>query len=151
MEAAKYYMNSHPIFKNMLEVHIPKKGNPYVENEGIRQDLDISEVSEWIDSGLISTSRKYTIKDITSTVCRHLGVNKADVFIKTRKRDVVNARQIIQYFCKEFDVDSLTNIGFFTGLKSHCTVLYSHKAISDRIDSYKRFNEKIELIKSDIV
>lgn len=69
---------------------------------------------------------------------------------KTRKREIVKSRQIIQFFCKEFNVGSLSFIGKNIGGKDHATVLHSCKAVNNMIDTDKKFREDVEEIKKRI-
>ena len=52
---------------------------------------------------------------------------------KTRKREIVLARQITQYFAYTLNGDSLSKVGIDTGGCDHATVIYSCKKIRNMI------------------
>ncbi|MFO7745616.1 MAG: helix-turn-helix domain-containing protein, partial [Psychroflexus sp.] len=63
---------------------------------------------------------------------------------KSRKRNVVQARQIAMYFAKEITKTSLTNIGRHIGQRDHSTVLHSCKIVSNLQESDKQFRKFIQ-------
>lgn len=79
------------------------------------------------------------------------GINRSDMFKKTRKRDIIFARQLVQYFCKVFNISSLAIIGRNTGGKDHATVLHSYKTINNLIDTDKYIAEKVKKYHSQLL
>jgi chromosomal replication initiator protein len=80
---------------------------------------------------------------IFQIVCNHYGFSVEHASRKTRKREVVEARQVSMYFAKHMTRDSLATIGMKIGGKDHATVLYACKTINNLIDSDKKFAEEI--------
>ena len=62
---------------------------------------------------------------------------------KTRKKEVVTARQVAMYFAKEHTSHSLKSIGHHFGGRDHSTVIHSVQTVSDLIDSDKSFRSTI--------
>ena len=59
------------------------------------------EVAESILGKINKTKKKdYTIDGIQKTICEHFELPVAELQVKTRKREIVQARQIAMYFCK---------------------------------------------------
>jgi hypothetical protein len=79
---------------------------------------------------------------IEQIICFGEGFLPKEVKTKTRKREIVFARQAIMYFMKKYTKDSLATIGGHFG-KDHATVLHACKTISNLMDSDKRINYKI--------
>ena len=76
----------------------------------------------------IATDRKannITIESITKNVCDMLGVAENKIRDKTRKKEVVLARQIAMYLSKELTKSSLKTIGLHFGGRDHSTVIHS--------------------------
>jgi len=76
-------------------------------------------------------------------------LNIGDIHLKTRKREIVQARQIAMYFSKSLTKDSLAFIGKVIGNKDHATVLHACKTVNNLIDTDKQFKidvEKLEKI-----
>lgn len=90
-------------------------------------------------------SEKLDIDYITDVVCDKTGIKKDVVFMRTRKREIVTARQLIQHFAFEKKVSTLETIGHQTGNYDHATVIHSHKTVNNLcIDKeYKRLYDSI--------
>jgi len=58
---------------------------------------------------------------------------------KTRKREIVQARQLAMYFSKNMTKSSLASIGSQIGNKDHATVLHACKTVNNLIDTDKSF------------
>ena len=63
----------------------------------------------------------------------------SDVWSKTRKREVVQARQIAMYFSKKMTKSSLANIGMHCGGKDHATVLHACRTVNNLAETDKHF------------
>jgi chromosomal replication initiator protein len=68
----------------------------------------------------------------------------------SRKREIVQARQIAMYFAKKYTKDSLTNIGNVIGKRNHATVLHACKTVQDLIETDKNFRRTIEEIENQL-
>jgi len=62
----------------------------------------------------------------------------------TRKREVVQARQLVMYFAKKYTKGSLENIGANCGNKDHATVLYACKTVNNLLDTDKAYRKCVE-------
>lgn len=71
-------------------------------------------------------------------------------FIKSRKREIVEARQVIQTMLSRNTKWSLQYIGKNTGDKDHATVLHSRKQVANYEDTDLVFRERIEAIQRRI-
>lgn len=95
-------------------------------------------------------------KEITSTliletVAEHFGVNPEDITSKKRTADLVQARQIVMYFCREMTANSLQNIAKAIGKKDHTTVLHGVKTISKEIENNEEVRNKVDIIRKKIM
>ncbi|MCE7856136.1 MAG: chromosomal replication initiator protein DnaA [Ignavibacteria bacterium CHB3] len=82
----------------------------------------------------IATDRKtntLTIETITKVVCEQLGVADNKIRDKTRKKEIVLARQIAMYLVKELTLSSLKTIGLHFGGRDHSTVIHACNTIED--------------------
>ena len=85
----------------------------------------------------IATDRKttaLTIETITRVVCEHLVVAENKIRDKTRKKEIVLARQIAMYLAKELTLSSLKTIGLHFGGRDHSTVIHA----CNSIEAYKQ-------------
>lgn len=74
-----------------------------------------------------------TIEEIQRIVAEHLGVPEDLLRAKTRKQEVVTARQIAMYLSKELTNSSLKTIGLHFGGRDHSTVIHAYQSIEDSI------------------
>ena len=97
----------------------------------------------------IATDRKtnnITIETITKVVCEHLGVAENKIRDKTRKKEIVLARQLAMFLSKELTLSSLKTIGLHFGGRDHSTVIHACNAIDNyklKDDSFSRVIEEI--------
>ena len=94
-----------------------------------------------------SSNREITINYIITSVCEEMGTSQEDFFKSTRKRNVVQARQLSMYFAKKYTKASLVVIGEKCGKKDHATVIHALKTIENLLETDKQFRamtEKIE-------
>lgn len=73
-------------------------------------------------------------EQIINTVCAFEGINKDDFQnLKSRKREIVQARQRAHYFLKQKTKLTLQEIGWMVGGKDHATVLHSVKTVDNMV------------------
>jgi len=104
----------------------------------------------------ISDIDKAHIRLIVKIVCEHLDIPVESLFVVSRKKHLVNARQVLFYFCTQYlDVpkSSLCNIPSLWGsdrVYNHATILHAIKQIENYIFTDKRYREQINKIRCDI-
>ena len=79
----------------------------------------------------IATDRKInvSIDNITKTVCSVLNIDENKLRDKTRKKEIVLARQLAMFFSKELTKSSLKTIGLHFGGRDHSTVIHACNSI----------------------
>ena len=87
-----------------------------------------------------------TIDDILEKVCRHYGVSQQSVFSKSRKRELVQVRQVSMYLAQKYTKMPASRIGKLIGGRDHSTVLHSCSAIERRLKVDKAFVEEMNSI-----
>ncbi|WP_114748895.1 chromosomal replication initiator protein DnaA [Pleomorphovibrio marinus] len=105
-----------------------------------------------IDLGLAKTIMKNIVKDIETevgidfiqkTCADFFGIKLEDLKAKTRKKEIVTARQVSMYFCKEFTNHSLKSIGYHFGGRDHSTVIHAVQTVNDMIETDASFKNSI--------
>jgi len=144
------YIASH-IVSNIRELEgclIKLLANASLNSKKIDFDLVKTTVKE------IATSRQVnvTIENITSVVCSFLNVGEDKIRDKTRKKEVVLARQIAMFLAKDLTRSSLKTIGLHFGGRDHSTVIHACTSVEKNIivdesmkELVKKIKEKIEL------
>ena len=69
---------------------------------------------------------------------------------KTRKQEIVNARQIAMYVAKELTNCSLKTIGLHFGGRDHSTVIHAYQTVEDQMKTDTKFRTAIEQIRKKI-
>lgn len=86
------------------------------------------------------------IKGIIERVAKHVEMKPIFIQQKTRKREVVEARQLVHAIAKEHLMMSLSKIGWAVGKKDHATVLHSAKTVRNLIDTDLTYRNKYDEI-----
>ncbi len=92
-----------------------------------------------IDKFVINTTKEISIDYIQKVICDYFNISVDSLNSKTRKREIVQARQLTMYFSKEHTKASLATIGLHCGNKDHATVLHACKTVSNLIETDKNF------------
>jgi len=101
----------------------------------------------------IATDRKVniTIDDISKAVCSYLNIAENKLREKTRKKEIVLARQLAMYFSKELTKSSLKTIGLHFGGRDHSTVIHACNSIEEMKNNDNSMKELIEGIRNKLV
>lgn len=100
----------------------------------------------------IASDRKVNlgIDDITRIVCEFLNVPENKVRDKTRKKEIVMARQLAMYFAKEYTKSSLKTIGLHFGGRDHSTVIHACNSIEVEMKDDIQLAELVNKLKTKI-
>ncbi len=97
--------------------------------------IDLHLAKSVVENFVSGVSKEITIDNIKQLVSDHLKVPVEKIQGKTRKREVVMARQLSMYLAKHHTNSSLKAIGDNFGGRDHSTVIYSCKTVEDLIDT----------------
>ena len=89
-----------------------------------------------------------TIDEILEKVCRHYNVEQRQVFSKSRKRDLVQARQVSMFLAQKYTKMPAGRIGQLIGNRDHSTVIHSCNAIEQRLKVDLAFQAEISSIEN---
>ena len=110
------------------------------------KEITLELAKDMIDKLVKSTRREVSIDYIQKVVCNYFSMPVETLSSKTRKREIVQARQIAMYFAKTMTKSSLAAIGAAIGNKDHATVLHAFKTVNNLIDTDKKFKADVEEI-----
>ena len=92
-------------------------------------------------------NRNLKMKDISEIVCNYFEVDEKDIFVRTRKREILNVRQIIQFFSEKYTNLSLIEIGNYLDIGfDHTTIIHSRKTIEDLYDSDLHIKKAVDYL-----
>lgn len=90
------------------------------------------------------------IDQIQRVVCEFYDIPEDLLRAKTRKQEVVNARQVAMYLSKELTNSSLKTIGLHFGGRDHSTVIHSCQTIQDRLNNDSLFRQNLGQLRRQI-
>ena len=112
------------------------------------KEIDLELTQRIVRKVVNSESKAVTVDEIINTVCKHFGLETATIHTKSRKREVVQARQIAMYLAKNYTDLSTAKIGALIGHKDHATVLHACKTIKELKEVDKSFRAEIDEIQA---
>lgn len=115
-----------------------------------KKEITLGLAKEMIDKLIKNTKREVSIDYIQKVVCNYFDVPVDSLQSKTRKREIVQARQVAMYFSKNLTKSSLATIGSQIGGKDHATVLHACKTVNNLVETDKQFKNQIEEIEKKL-
>ena len=116
-----------------------------------RKEITIDLAKNMLDKFVKNTAREVSIDYIQKVVCDYFDIPVEIMKSKTRKREIVQARQLAMYFSKQLTKSSLAHIGKHCGNKDHATVLHACKTVNNLADTDKRFKGYISDIEKRLI
>jgi chromosomal replication initiator protein len=108
-----------------------------------RREIDLELAKKVLRNFIKSSSKEITIDTIQRMVCDYFEVPYDKLLQKTRKREIVQARQITMYLAKAFTKNSLKTIGEHFGGRDHTTVIHSCQTVKDLMDTDGVFRDNV--------
>ncbi len=109
-----------------------------------KKSITLELAKQMIDKFVKSTTREISIDYIQKVVCDYFSVALDILNSKTRKREIVQARQLAMYFSKMHTKNSLATIGLHCGNKDHATVLHACRTVNNLIETDKQFRVYVD-------
>nr|WP_225321242.1 chromosomal replication initiator protein DnaA [Rhizosphaericola mali] len=108
-----------------------------------KREIDLELAKKVLRNFVKTSTKELTIDAIQKLVCEYFNVPYDRLLEKTRKREIVQARQISMYLAKTFTKNSLKNIGEHFGGRDHTTVIHSCQTVKDLMDTDSIFRENV--------
>lgn len=90
------------------------------------------------------------LDEVFKKVCEMRNVAPEEVKKVTRKRYILNTRQLAMHFAKKYQLASLARIGMEYGMKDHATVLHADKTIKNLCETDKIFRQEYDSIETGL-
>ena len=104
-----------------------------------KKPITLELAKQMIDKFVKNTVHEISIYYIQKIVCDYFELPLETLKSKTRKREVVQARQLAMYFSKSLTKSSLSAIGAHCGGKDHATVLHACRTVNNLMETDKKF------------
>lgn len=115
-----------------------------------KREITLELAAKLINKLVKNSKRELSIEYISKVVCDYFNMPVDALQTKTRKREIVQARQIAMYFSKSLTKYSLASIGAQIGSKDHATVLHACKTVNNLKDTDKNFRIFVEDIEKKL-
>ncbi len=115
-----------------------------------KKEITLNLAKEMIEKLIKNTKKEISIDYIQKVVCNYYNIPVELIQSRTRKREIVQARQVAMYFSKGLTKSSLATIGSQIGGKDHATVLHACKTVNNLVDTDKHFKHQIEEIEKKL-
>ncbi|MCS6821629.1 MAG: chromosomal replication initiator protein DnaA [Microscillaceae bacterium] len=89
-------------------------------------------------------SKRISIDDIQLIVSEHFNLTIQELKDKTRKKEIVTARQIAMYLAKKYTEFSLKSIGYHFGGRDHSTVIHAIQCVEEMLAQSREMRAHIE-------
>jgi len=109
-----------------------------------KKEITLSLAKEIVEKFVKNTKREVSIDYIQKVVSDYFQMDVDTLQSKTRKRHIVQARQLAMFFAKKFTKASLASIGSQIGQRDHATVLHACKTVDNLSTTDKQFRKYVE-------
>jgi chromosomal replication initiator protein len=115
-----------------------------------KKKITVELAKQMIDKFVKNTTREISIDYIQKVVCDYFDMPIELLKSPTRKREIVQARQLAMFFSKQLTKNSLASIGAQCGNKDHATVLHACRTVNNLSETDKRFKTYVEDIRKKL-
>ena len=106
-----------------------------VYNRGVNIEL----AKRVIGKTVKQEKKQITLEKIQNVVSNYFSIELKEIHSKSRKREIVQARQVAMFLSKKYTDYSYSHIGNLVGKRDHATVLHACRSIQNNLDIDKSF------------
>jgi len=114
------------------------------------KEIDVELAKDVVRKVIGEVRTHLTIEEIQRMVCQYLNVPEDLIRAKTRKQEIVNARQIAMYLSKELTNSSLKTIGLHFGGRDHSTVIHAYQTVEDFSKTDSKYRSLVQQLRAKI-
>jgi chromosomal replication initiator protein len=115
-----------------------------------KQEVTLDLAQKIVENYVRNTKREVSIDHIQKVVSDYFQMDVETLQSKTRKRHIVQARQLAMFFAKKYTKASLASIGSQIGKRDHATVLHACRTVDNLFETDKQFRRYVEEIKQKL-
>lgn len=91
-----------------------------------------------------------TLDTITKSVAKDLNIKPSEIRSKSRSKNLVYARRISIYLCRELTQNTMPQLAQYFGMKDHTAISHTLKKINELLQNDENFKVKIEELTNKI-
>ena len=112
--------------------------------------ITLDDVKKILQSSIHIPKKNISVKSVIQTVARYYSINEKQLFLKTRKQEIVKPRQIIMYLLRDELGLSYPSIGGKIGGRDHTTIIHACEKINDNMKNDISLTDEINAIRQII-
>ena len=117
----------------------------------MNQDIDRKLVHEVVKERVgRKPTRDLSMEDIVRKVSELSSIPEEGIVGKSRKKEIVEARQTAMFLCRNILESSLSSVGMYFGGRDHTTVIHAIKTIEEKKTKKKNIGEHIAQITQEL-
>lgn len=109
-----------------------------------KKEITAELAKQVVEKFVKNTKREVSIDYIQKIVSDYFQMDVDTLQSKTRKRHIVQARQLAMFFAKKYTKASLASIGSQIGKRDHATVLHACKTVDNLSSTDKQFKKYVD-------
>ena len=114
------------------------------------RNIDMELVQRVMKHNIRSERKSLTMDQIIECTCEHCHIKQEEVYGKSRKANIVLARQLSMYFAQQLTKLTTSKIGTLVGNRNHATVIHSVKTIEKRLKTDHDFRKDVEELENKL-
>lgn len=111
-----------------------------------RREMDLELARQILKNIVYDSEQELSIDFIQKTVSEYYNIPVSNIKSKTRRKEVVLARQVAMYFSKVYTKHSLKAIGYHFGGRDHSTVIHGVQNIIDNSDNNSNIHKDLDAL-----
>jgi chromosomal replication initiator protein len=113
-------------------------------------DIDLMFTKNVLKDQLQENRANLTLDTITQSVAKDLNVKPSEIRSKSRSQNLVYARRIAIYLCRELTQNTMPQLAQYFGMKDHTAISHTIKKINELIENDEDFKTKISELTNKI-
>ena len=110
------------------------------------REIDLLLTKRVMEQNIQFERKRITVQKIQDTVSDFFNIKKDLIQSASRKREIVQARQVTMFFIKKHTELSLSQIGVHVGNRNHATVLHACNTVKDYLEIDRGFRSDLDAI-----
>jgi chromosomal replication initiator protein len=108
--------------------------------------VDINEVKQFLKN-VVRPKKQVAVEEVVKTIADFYGIDEQSIYEKTRRKEIVHARQMVMFILREEFSVSFPLIGQKLGGKDHTTVIHSCTKIKSELVHNPALGQELEKLK----
>ena len=109
--------------------------------------INLADVKKLLHNSLVAPKKATNFKKIIQAVSSFYDLNKEDLLLVTRRKEIVKPRQIAMYLLRQELQESFPSIGRRFQGKDHTTAIYAFEKVTQKIEEDSTLATEVNLIK----